>query len=75
MATDIHPFIMGPHALASMNARTKALKAYGINPQTLIISQSARFPTVKESKIRALAKISTASRALAVQWGHELMNI
>ncbi len=74
MATDIHPFIMGPHAIASFNARMQAIKAYGIDPHALMINQESRLPKIEE-KTRALAKTSKATRALAIQTDHEIMVI
>lgn len=75
MATDIHPSIMGPHALAVMSARTKALKAYGINPHALILNQEKRFPVTTEEKTKKLAKISKATRALAIESDHDVLVI
>lgn len=74
MATDIHPAIMGPHALASLQSRMQALKAYGISPKALELGHEAPLPVVQE-KTKKLAKVSKAKRALAVQSDHDLLVI
>lgn len=73
MATDIYPSIMGPHALAVMSARTKALKAYGIDPHALMLNQEKRLPVTVEEKTKKLAKISKATRALAIESDHDVL--
>lgn len=65
---------MGPHALAVRASRLQALKAYGISERSLALNEESRLP-VLDSKIKSLAKISKANRALAVQTEHELMVI
>lgn len=63
MTTDITN--MGPHALASYNSRSLALKSYGIDPTTL---------TLYSSQDRSLAKQSKSRRALMIQSDHSIMN-
>lgn len=74
MATDIHPTIMGPHAIASLQSRMQALKAYGINPKAIELVHQVPVPVVQE-KTKKLAKISKAKRALAIQEEHSLLVI
>lgn len=61
MVTDIHPMIMGPHQLASIDSRAHALAAYGIDPHALV--------AVEE---RSLAEIANRERALAVSTDHDI---
>lgn len=65
---------MGPHALAVHASRLQALKAYGISEYSLALNEESRLP-VLNTKTQALAKVSKATRALAVQSEHELMVI
>jgi hypothetical protein len=42
MVTDIHPALIGPHALARIEARRTALIAYGIEPHDIEVYNTTR---------------------------------
>jgi hypothetical protein len=61
------PHLIGAHASALRSLRTLSLQAYGIDPQALMERPDA--------ETRALAKIASENRALAIESEHALVAV
>lgn len=64
MVTDIHPALLGPHALAIIEAKKTAMVEWGINPLTLVVTDK-----------KSLARSSRVTRQLMVSSEYESENV
>ncbi len=54
MLADIHPALMGPHAIESYKSRMLALEEFGVNPMALIQNKQTRAVVKRKRSTRAL---------------------
>ncbi len=63
MIADLHPALMGPHAIESYKSRMLALEEFGVNPLALMLNEQTR----------AVVKRKRSTRALALEPEHDLI--